>query len=106
MLGCSISPPEQVRRRPRRGRLRPRRQFLSPGPALIGDLQWWAGWTGAQVKAALEQLPTTEVDLGGQSGIVLAGDEAPEPRSEPWPALLPALDPTAMGWRERDWFLG
>ena len=25
---------------------------------------------------------------------------------EPWVALLPALDPSAMGWRHRDWFLG
>jgi winged helix DNA-binding protein len=83
-----------------------RRWLESFGPALVGDLQWWTGWTGGQVKAALEQLPTTEVDLGGQSGIVLAGDEAPEALSEPWPALLPALDPTAMGWRDRDWFLG
>ncbi|WP_228982381.1 winged helix DNA-binding domain-containing protein [Streptomyces sp. DH12] len=24
---------------------------------------------------------------------------------EPWAALLPALDPTAMGWRGRDWYL-
>src|SRR5205823_1138798 len=70
------------------------------------DLQWWSGWTGGQTKAALAQLPTTEVDLGGHAGIVLAGDEAAEPPSEPWPALLPALDPSAMGWRERTWFLG
>jgi hypothetical protein len=25
---------------------------------------------------------------------------------EPWAALLPALDPTAMGWRERGWYVG
>jgi hypothetical protein len=25
---------------------------------------------------------------------------------EPWPALLPALDPTAMGWRDRAWYVG
>ena len=31
-------------------------------------------------------------------------DDAPV--VEPWAALLPALDPTAMGWRERGWFLG
>jgi hypothetical protein len=23
-----------------------------------------------------------------------------------WVALLPALDPTVMGWKERDWYLG
>ena len=25
---------------------------------------------------------------------------------EPWAALLPPLDPTTMGWYERDWYLG
>jgi len=25
---------------------------------------------------------------------------------EPWAALLPALDPTTMGWSERDWYVG
>ena len=24
----------------------------------------------------------------------------------PWVALLPALDPTTMGWQARDWYLG
>jgi hypothetical protein len=76
------------------------------GPAPVTDLQWWTGWTAGQVTAALGQLRTTEVHLGGGSGIVLAGDEAPEPAGVPWAALLPALDPTAMGWRERGWFLG
>jgi len=26
--------------------------------------------------------------------------------AEPWAALLPALDPTVMGWSRRAWFLG
>jgi len=34
----------------------------------------------------------------------VSGAEAPAPG--PWAALLPALDPTPMGWRERGWFLG
>ena len=25
--------------------------------------------------------------------------------AEPWAALLPGLDPTAMGWQQRDWYL-
>jgi Winged helix DNA-binding domain len=76
------------------------------GPAPVSDLQWWTGWTAGQVTAALGHLRITEVDLDGGSGIVLAGDEAAEPAGDPWAALLPALDPTAMGWRERGWFLG
>jgi hypothetical protein len=31
--------------------------------------------------------------------------EATEP-VDPWVALLPALDPTTMGWLERGWYLG
>ena len=27
-------------------------------------------------------------------------------RRQPWAALLPGLDPTTMGWAERDWYLG
>jgi hypothetical protein len=83
-----------------------RRWLLTFGPAPVSDLQWWTGWTLGQVRAALGQLRITEVDLGGGPGIVLAGDEAAETAGEPWAALLPALDPSAMGWRERGWFLG
>jgi hypothetical protein len=83
-----------------------RRWLLAFGPAPLSDLQWWTGWTAGQVRAALGQLTTTEVDLDGTPGVVLAGDEDPEPAPGPWAALLPALDPTPMGWRERAWFLG
>jgi hypothetical protein len=86
------------------------RRWLSAfGPALVSDLQWWAGLTAGQVKQALAQLDVAEVDLHGSPGVMLAADEpAPEtqPDLEPWAALLPALDPTAMGWRERTWYLG
>ncbi len=58
------------------------------------------------MRAALGELATAEVDLDGTPGVVLAGDEDPEPVTGPWAALLPALDPTPMGWRERGWFLG
>jgi Winged helix DNA-binding domain len=83
-----------------------RHWLLAFGPAPVSDLQWWTGWTAGQARAALGQLTTTEVDLDGAPGIVLAGDEDPEPATGPWAALLPALDPTPMGWRERGWFLG
>jgi hypothetical protein len=84
-----------------------RRWLTVFGPAPLSDLQWWGGWTGAQTRAAVAALPVTEVDLDGQPGLALAGDldfAACEPL--PAAALLPGLDPTPMGWKTRDWFLG
>ena len=85
-----------------------RRWLLAFGPAPVSDLQWWAGWTGAQTKAALAALPVCEADLDGRPGVMLADDEPPEESAAPTPAaaLLPALDPTPMGWQARDWYLG
>src|SRR5262249_37765286 len=31
--------------------------------------------------------------------------EAPTTTLQPWVALLPALDPTPMGWSQRDWYI-
>jgi hypothetical protein len=59
------------------------------------------------VRAALTAVPHAVVDLGdGATGFVLADDLDPTERPEPWAALLPTLDPTTMGWKERDWYLG
>ncbi|MFC0041988.1 winged helix DNA-binding domain-containing protein [Actinomadura rayongensis] len=76
------------------------------GPAPVSDIKWWTGWTVAEVKSALAEIATVEVDLDGVPGLVLADDVDPVAAPEPWAALLPALDPTPMGWKERDWFLG
>jgi hypothetical protein len=85
-----------------------RRWLRAFGPALVTDLQWWAGWTGAQTRAALAALPVADVDLDGETGVALADDLAfPGPAAAPpAAALLPALDPTAMGWQARGWYLG
>jgi len=83
-----------------------RRWLTAFGPAPLSDLQWWTGWTAAQVRQAVTALDLTEVDLDGAPGVLLTGDEDPATRAEPWAALLPALDPTAMGWRDRAWYVG
>ena len=76
------------------------------GPAGADDLKWWTGWTLTQARAALAAIDAVEVDLDGRTGFILPGDDESEPEVEPWAALLPALDPTVMGWKERDWYLG
>jgi len=83
------------------------RQWLRVfGPAPAADLQWWAGWTGAQTKAALASLALAEVDLDGQAGVLLTDDDVFDPPVAPVASLLPALDPTPMGWQSRGWYLG
>ena len=76
------------------------------GPAPISDLQWWTKWTLGDMRKALASIDVAEVDLDGSPGVVLADDlEASKP-VKPWAALLPSLDPTVMGWRDRSWFMG
>ena len=78
------------------------------GPGTMADLAWWTGLTMGEVRRAVAVLPTVEVDVGGpKPGLVLADDvEAVEALGAPSVALLPALDPTVMGWKERSWYLG
>jgi hypothetical protein len=83
-----------------------RRWLGAYGPGTAADIRWWTGWTAGEVKRALANVATVEVDIGGETGLVLAEDVDPLPVPDPWAALLPALDPTVMGWAGRSWFLG
>ncbi|NMO32102.1 winged helix DNA-binding domain-containing protein [Streptomyces sp. GMY01] len=76
------------------------------GPATEADLKWWTGWRATEVRRALTAMGARRVSLDEGTGYVVADDAEPvaAPR-EPWAALLPALDPTAMGWQQRDWYL-
>lgn len=77
------------------------------GPGTETDIVWWLGATKAAVRRALADLDVVEVTLdGGGTGLVLADDLDPVREPEPWAALLPALDPTTMGWKERSFYLG
>ncbi len=51
-------------------------------------------------------MPHVAVEVESGTGYVLADDVEPELAGDPGAALLPALDPTTMGWKERDWYLG
>ncbi|KUM97792.1 hypothetical protein AQI88_06090 [Streptomyces cellostaticus] len=76
------------------------------GPATEADLKWWTGWRVTEVRRALSAVGAQEVTLDEGTGYVADGDTDPvEAPGEPWAALLPALDPTAMAWQQRDWYL-
>ncbi|MCZ7588612.1 MAG: winged helix DNA-binding domain-containing protein [Gaiella sp.] len=76
------------------------------GPATETDIRWWTGWTAREARAALAATPHHVVELDGSTGYVLADDLEPVEPPPPSAALLPTLDPTTMGWKEREWYLG
>lgn len=78
----------------------------SCGPATEADLKWWTGWKVTDVRRALAAVGAVEVELDEGAGFVLPGAVEPVTTdAEPWAALLPGLDPSAMGWQQRDWYL-
>lgn len=59
------------------------------------------------VRAALAELEAVPVTLeSGATGWLLPDDLDETPHPGPWAALLPVLDPTVMGWKERGFYLG
>ncbi|GAA3717879.1 winged helix DNA-binding domain-containing protein [Gordonia hankookensis] len=87
------------------------RWLRSFGPGTETDLVWWLGSTKRAVRTALAGLDVVEVDLDdGNIGYVLAddvpGDGPADDTADPVAFLLPELDPTTMGWKQRDFYLG
>lgn len=84
-----------------------RRWLYTFGPGTEDDIVWWLGSTKTVVRAALAELDAVAVSLdGGDTGWLLPDDVATVPDPGPWVALLPVLDPTIMGWKNRDFYLG
>ncbi len=77
------------------------------GPGTEADLVWWLGATKSAVRSALAAVDARPVTLdSGATGYLLPDDDLTEDEpGEPWVALLPTLDPTLMGWRDRDFYL-
>ena len=84
-----------------------RRWLRTFGPGTEEDIVWWLGSTKSAVREALADLEAVEVSLdGGAHGHLLPDDLEEVADPGPWAALLPILDPTVMGWRGRDFYLG
>ncbi|MFQ5967421.1 MAG: winged helix DNA-binding domain-containing protein [Acidimicrobiia bacterium] len=102
-LGREIAPEDPVQAKAEVAQ----RWLRAFGPGTLTDLKWWTGWTVRDTRWALQEIGAVEVELTDGTGFVLADDvEAPQEEVEPWVALLPSLDPTVMGWKERDWYFG
>lgn len=83
-----------------------RRWLATFGPGTAADIQWWLGSTKTAVTHALAAVGAEEVSLDdGTTGWVLPDDVDETGPVEPWAALLPALDPTVMGWKARAFYL-
>jgi hypothetical protein len=83
-----------------------RRWLRAFGPGTMTDVRWWTGWTAKLARATLDAVGAVPVELGEDPGFVLPDDLEPDGAAEPWAALLPSLDPTVMGWKQRAWYLG
>lgn len=85
-----------------------RRWLQTYGPGTLADIKWWTGWTSAATTAALRAIDAVEVRVDGGVAYVGADDRTARTvsRVANWVALLPGLDSTVMGWKERRWFLG
>lgn len=77
------------------------------GPGTEDDVVWWLRATKGVVREAFASLRAVPVSLdGGGTGWVLPDDLEPVADPGPWAALLPVLDPTVMGWKDRAFYLG
>ncbi len=87
------------------------RYLLAFGPVTTDDVVWWTGWPKGAVTKALARLGAIEVELDGRSGWLSPDDDrraSADPGDDELDgsvALLPALDPTTMGWKHRGHYL-
>ena len=75
------------------------------GPASMIDIQWWTGWTKLTTTTAIMDCGAETVDGTHGELWVAGGDTRADLDPGPWVALLPGLDPSVMGWKQRDWYI-
>ena len=78
----------------------------SHGPATEIDIKWWTGWPVRDVRKALDQPSIVEVATGAGAAYLRSDDLDPVVPATEEVFLLPSLDSTSMGWKQRDWYLG
>ncbi|MEM8902645.1 MAG: winged helix DNA-binding domain-containing protein [Actinomycetota bacterium] len=83
------------------------RYLVTFAPATVTDLSWWTGTTKGRIRGALGALGAVEVALDDltEPGFVLPDDDLDAPATEGAAALLPGLDSTVMGWKQRTWYV-
>ncbi len=80
------------------------------GPATTEDVVWWTGWPKGAITRALASTGALEVGLESRCGWLAASD-AFDSKSidhgavDESVAVLPALDPATMGWKQRSHYL-
>lgn len=83
------------------------RWLWSYGPGTVEDMAWWLGTTKTAIRTALEDVDARQVVLeDGSVGWLRSDDLDVITAAEDWVALLPMFDPTVMGWKKRDFYLG
>lgn len=85
------------------------RYLAAFGPATVTDATWWTGLTKTKVRTTLAAIGAVAVDVedSPEAGWVNADDDLAVLDSDHHPqvALLPGLDSTAMGWKQRSWYV-
>ena len=82
------------------------RYVAAYGPVTEEDVAWWSGWNRTDTREALARGPIVEVELESGMGLALADDLEHLADGPSWVALLPSLDPSTMGYKNRGFILG
>jgi hypothetical protein len=97
--GVWLGPPPAQLDRDEALALLARRYLAGHGPALVGDLAYWAGCTLGDARRGFAAIAAeTASDEDGLTWLA----EAPEPSPLPGPRLLGPFDPVLHGWRSRE----